>query len=112
MPLRRERYPINWPAVSAAIKAACNWQCLECDQPCRRPGEPFDSYLRTLTCAHVWPEDHAPDAAVVCVMVLCARCHLLYDAPKATAARRRWVRRFHLRFEFPEVEHPILEEGS
>lgn len=88
MPMQTERYPANWSEIAHEIKDACGWQCQECGRQCRRPGEPFDTHRRTLTVAHLWPEDHAPDAPVVFVVALCAPCHLRYDAPRKAHDRR------------------------
>lgn len=108
MPIQVHRYPVNWPAVARAIKEIVGWECQECGRECRRPGDEYDAtdrrgeFARTLTCAHVWPEDHAPDAPVVSVMVLCGPCHVRYDAPLTAAKRRQWPYRHNLRFHFPE----------
>lgn len=91
MPMRLELYPQEWNEIARAVKSACDWQCQECGLQCRRPGEPFDTHRRTLTVAHLWPEDHAPDAPIVFVAALCARCHLRADAERK--ARERAVRR-------------------
>ena len=92
MPMHRELYPPDWDHIAAAIKDAADWTCQQCGKQCRRPGEPFDTHQRTLTVAHAWPGDHAPDAPVVSVLALCAPCHLRFDAPRKAAARRakRW----------------------
>jgi hypothetical protein len=99
MPIRRERYPVNWPALAASLKGMVDWICQECDKECRKPDEPYDGFERTLTVAHVWPEDHAPDAPVVSVMMLCGQCHLNFDAPLTAAKRHAYERRYNLRWE-------------
>lgn len=88
MPMRLELYPQEWNEIARAVKSACDWQCQECGLQCRRPGEPFDTHRRTLTVAHLWPEDHAPDAPIVFVAALCARCHLRADAERKARDRR------------------------
>lgn len=94
MPLQLRRYPVNWRAVARTIKEICDWTCLECGRNCRQN-------QRLLTVAHVWPESHAPDAEVVCVMVLCAPCHLRYDAPHTAARVRRHHRRHNMSLAAP-----------
>ena len=97
MPMQIERYPEDWDAIAFVVKDAADWQCQECNMQCRRPGEPFDTHRRTLTCAHIWPENHAPDAPVVCVAALCSRCHLRFDASRKAAQRRQRARQHQLR---------------
>lgn len=87
MPMQHERYPVEWDIIAADIKSAVDWQCQACGAQCRRPGEAFDTHRRTLTVAHVWPDDHAPDAPVVCVAALCAPCHLRFDASRKARQR-------------------------
>lgn len=82
-------YPHDWDAIATEIKAACDWACQECDKPCRRPDEPFRGHRFTLTVAHAYPEDHAPDAPIVCVMALCAPCHLRFDVERKVAKRKK-----------------------
>lgn len=87
MPMQRELYPDDWEAIATAVKDAADWCCQECGAQCRRPGEPFDTHRRTLTVAHLWP-DNVPDAPVVSVAALCAPCHLRYDAARKARERR------------------------
>ena len=89
MPMQTDRYPSNWHPIATAIKSAADWQCQDCGKQCRRPGERFDTHRRTLTVAHIWPNDHAPDAPVVCVAALCAPCHLRFDAKRKAVMRRQ-----------------------
>jgi hypothetical protein len=84
MPMKKENYPSDWPAICAFIKEANHWTCQCCGRKCRRPGEKFDSQQRTLTLAHLPHFYRAPVAFVACV---CAPCHLQIDA--AYHARRR-----------------------
>lgn len=79
MPMKAERYPVNWKEISFFIRDACGWQCLKCGKQCRRPTEPFRGHTYTLTVAHLEPPDHAPDAPEVYVAALCAPCHLAQD---------------------------------
>jgi len=89
MPMQTNRYPIDWTAIAHSIKSACDWQCQNCGMQCRRPGEPFDTHKRTLTVAHLWPDDQAPDAPIVSVAALCARCHLQADVARKVLQRRQ-----------------------
>lgn len=93
MPMKTELYPMRWNEIASEVKEANDWVCQECGRQCRRPGELFDTHQRTLTVAHTYPDDHAPDAPVVCVAALCAPCHLRLDAPRK--ARQRIERRWH-----------------
>ncbi|HXF63044.1 MAG TPA: hypothetical protein VNK95_15575, partial [Caldilineaceae bacterium] len=102
MPMQRERYPLDWPTIARSIKEACGWICQGCGKACRRPGEPFQGHRYTLTVAHTYPPDHAPDAAVVCVAALCAPCHLRFDAERK--ARVRWAKRGAAGAQLPLVE--------
>lgn len=98
MPMQRDLYPPDWDAIATDIKDACDWTCQQCGRQCRRPGEPFDTQARTLTVAHLEPEDHDPSAPVVFVAALCPACHLASDAPRKAAKRRAFNRRFQLAF--------------
>lgn len=89
MPMKMARYPIDWLTLVREIKDACNWECQNCDQQCRKPGEPYDTMRRTLTVAH-W--DHIYDQPVAFVVCLCCPCHLRHDAPVAWTMRRRYIR--------------------
>ena len=86
MPMDWSRYPLDWREVAWAIKDAADWQCQQCGQQCRRPGEPFDTHARTLTVAH-W--DHDNMEPEVFVVALCAPCHLRHDAKRKAADRKR-----------------------
>jgi hypothetical protein len=99
MPMQVERYPADWKAIAHAIKSVCDWQCQACGKQCRRPWEAFDTHQRTLTVAHLCPEDHAPDAPVVFVAALCAPCHLQMDAPRKARKRRERNRHRQLKLE-------------
>jgi len=89
MPMQRERYPVDWENIATEIKDAADWTCQQCGEVCRRPGEPFDTNKRALTVAHLYPDNHAPDAPVVFVAALCAPCHLRADAARKAHQRRR-----------------------
>lgn len=92
MPMKRELYPPDWDEIAFFVKDSADWVCQSCGLVCRRPGEPFDTHRRTLTVAHIWPENHAPDAEVVCVAALCSRCHLRFDAARKAMKRRPQLR--------------------
>lgn len=80
VPMDRVRYPVDWEEIAISIKEANDWVCHACGRQCRKPGEAFDTHKRTLTVAHLYPPDHAPDAPIVFVAPLCAGCHLQEDA--------------------------------
>ena len=82
MPMDRRKYPSDWDAIAARIKAEAEHKCESCGKQCRQPGEPLDSHQRTLTVAHI---DHDPsNSDAENLVALCAPCHLRYDN-----ARRR-----------------------
>lgn len=82
MPMQRNRYPVDWDNIATEIKHANDWQCQLCGKQCRRPGEQFDTHRRTLTVAHIWPDNHDTMAPAVCVAALCAACHLGVDVQR------------------------------
>jgi 5-methylcytosine-specific restriction endonuclease McrA len=91
MPMDRSLYPDNWDDLATAVKEAVGWRCQECGRQCRRPGEPFDTHVRTLTVAHL---DHNPaNSDPSNLAALCSGCHLRQDAQhharNAAATRRR-----------------------
>jgi hypothetical protein len=92
---RRHLYPCEWSTLARELKELCGWRCTYCDRPCQRPDDPATAHLPVLTCAHTWPPDHAPDAPVVSLAMLCARCHLAFDAERRHAPSGRmtygWV---------------------
>lgn len=88
MPMQRGRYPTDWNTIATEVKESADWQCQQCGKQCRRPGDPFDTHRRTLTTAHVWPDDHDTMAPVVCVAALCAPCHLRLDAERRKEQRK------------------------
>ncbi len=91
MPIRnseKDRYPSDWPFISAAIRRdRAKWRC-ECDGRCgrdhggrcpNRHGQP--SYITgkrvVLTTAHL---DHTPENCDPSnLMAMCQGCHLAYD---------------------------------
>jgi len=87
MPMQRSRYPANWDDIATSVEQAADWHCQLCGKQCRRPGESFDTHRRTLTVAHIWPDDHDTMASVVCVAALCAACHLKIDVQRRAEQR-------------------------
>jgi hypothetical protein len=93
MPMRKDAYPPIWPTLALAIKEAAGWTCQDCGMQCRRPGEPFDTHRRTMSVHHI---DHdPPNVDPSNLIALCARCHLIRDAPHhaQNAARTRRAKR-------------------
>lgn len=107
VPFRRERYPADWPQISAAIRLRSGGQC-ECEGECglhrttpgprrctERNGEKA-KWARgkvVLTVAHL---NHDPqDCSEENLKAMCQRCHLRYDAPmhRKHAAETRRQRR-------------------
>lgn len=104
MPIRPEnksRYPADWKAISARIKARSGGQC-ECEGECglhrttpgprrctERHGQPatWAKGRVVLTVAHL---DHMPEhCADDNLKAMCQRCHLRYDVPHHRATRRQ-----------------------
>lgn len=108
MPIRpenRDRYPIDWPAISAGVKERAGWRC-ECCGECGRPRDHLTAEGRCgnrhlqpaygtgsrviLTTAHL---DHTPENCdPENLRAMCQGCHLHYDrghhAETAAATRR------------------------
>ena len=96
----RDRYPPDWPAISAWIRfcralgrCECRGECgtghtSRCEARHGRP-HPVTGSTVVLTSAHRdhTPENCQPDN----LFAACQRCHLAYDAPHhaQTAARTR-----------------------
>lgn len=100
MPMQKDRYPDNWPAIALAVKVAADWRCQDCDMQCRRPGEAFDTHKRTMSVHHVGAPhvDGTPgdmhdkmDVRPENLLALCSACHLARDLPGhvLNAARTR-----------------------
>jgi 5-methylcytosine-specific restriction endonuclease McrA len=85
-PEMRSLYPANWQAIALAVKEEAGWRCEHCGMQCRRPGERFDSHVRTLTVAHL---DHDPRRSErENLRALCSGCHNRYDAQHRADGRR------------------------
>lgn len=82
----RAFYPSDWPQRAAALKASVG-----CCQRCgARPGEKKPNRFGelkpvVLTVAHL---DHDPYNPAARLCVLCAACHLRYDASHAERFRK------------------------
>jgi len=108
MPIRpenRDRYPVDWPAIRARIRARAGGQC-QCTGECglhrthpgprrchERHGAParWARGLVVLTVAHL---NHTPeDCRDENLKAMCQRCHLRYDVRhhRATARATRHV---------------------
>jgi len=96
-PSERKRYPKNWKAISARIKARAGGRC-ECVAECglhpgwrcrERDGQPalYAKGKIILTCAHLdrIPE-HVEDGNL---KAMCQRCHLRYDRPQHAENARK-----------------------
>lgn len=93
MPIKKENYPDDWKQIAKAIKEAVDWECQECGQQCRKPGEPYDTMRRTLTVAHY---DNEYKAGEIFVVALCVPCHLRHDGQENGRKRRAFYKRHHL----------------
>ena len=101
MPIRpseRERYPINWTAIShrirferAAGQCECAGQCgmhieRRCEEIHGRRAKFAKGYV-ILTVAHL---DHQPENVKDSnLLALCQRCHLRYDTEHHNRTRKR-----------------------
>jgi hypothetical protein len=58
MPMNRSRYPDNWDDIAHHIKTKAGWKCVECERPCRMPGEPVDEFVDRINTNHPeWADD-------------------------------------------------------
>jgi hypothetical protein len=130
MPIRaseRARYPADWKAISARIKARSGGRC-ECQGECglhppqaigayvsarrceERQGEParWAKGFVVLTVAHLGdpsPENCSDDN----LKAMCQRCHLRYDQPlhqRHAAETRRAKKQNYELFAPPSAPHP------
>jgi hypothetical protein len=100
MPIRpenRDRYPDNWPDISASIRQRSGGQC-ECRGECGRGHRgrcrawngnrhPVTGSKVVLTVAHL---DHTPENCdPENLRAMCQACHLSYDAIHHAATRAR-----------------------
>lgn len=117
MPMNRSLYPKNWNAIARQIKSAADWTCQNCDRPCRKPDEDWQSLaLRAMSEGwgqDLWEEeedeefgfyegnkfgrfvltvahlDHNPaNNDPSNLKALCSVCHLRHDAPHHANSRR------------------------
>lgn len=87
MPMQRELYPDDWDEIAYQVKSEADWKCEGCGKQCRRPREPFDTHRNTLTVSH---KNHDPsDCRRENLQVLCAPCHLRYDAKHHAETRKK-----------------------
>jgi hypothetical protein len=93
MPIRpeeRDRYPDDWPAISARVRAEAGWVCEWCGAINARP-HPETGAIVVLTVAHL---NHDPsNCARSNLRARCQKCHNGYDAPHRAAGIRRRRRR-------------------
>lgn len=102
------RYAPNWPQLSLEIRQAAQWQCQDCQRPCRRPDESVadlaarlwgtrwlgDLYEGStaypqrfvLTTAHLDQDPGNNDPANL--RALCSVCHLRFDSHFKGTQRR------------------------
>lgn len=89
MPVDWSLYPKDWPEIAHAKKEASGWKCEACGRECRRPGEPFDTHVRTLTVHHRDQDPGHNDAANL--VALCPHCH--FDAHRELQRLARIARK-------------------
>lgn len=85
----RAQYPVNWEEISFLIRDANHWVCQECNEACRKPGDPYDHSLPELTISHY---DNVYDAPEIFLACMCAKCHLIHDRPFRPQFRERNLR--------------------
>lgn len=112
MPMQRDLYPPDWPAIALAHKEAASWTCQRCgaqrgQQIRNRHGDLVDV---TITVAHL---QHDPWNRNASLEVLCSRCHLLYDASQS-AFKRRQMQRARGQLLLPGIEpwYLLSSEGD
>lgn len=87
MPMQRDLYPPDWKAIAERHKEAANWTCEQCgaQRGDQRPNRHGELKPVVITTAHV---NHDPWARNAQLKVLCASCHLRYDAKQRRRQRR------------------------
>jgi hypothetical protein len=111
MPMQRGLYPADWREVAARRKKAARWRCQECGamhgaMTVNRHGMPCKV---VVTVAHL---DHDVWNRRARLRVLCARCHIRYDARQR---RRKQVMMAMARGQLPlwkEVRGPVYMDGG
>ena len=92
MPMRRDRYPADWEAISLALREAAGWRCEWCGARHGQP-HPRTGSRVVLTVAHLgaptaadlaagrcWGDPHDKHDTRDCnLAALCQRCHLLFQ---------------------------------
>ena len=81
------RYPQNWKEIMRVKGEEAGWVCPECGKQCRKPGEKFDNFSRTLTVIHLNhdPEDFTPGN----LSAACVPCRLCYDEEYRRQAQKK-----------------------
>jgi 5-methylcytosine-specific restriction endonuclease McrA len=69
---RAGEYPVNWPEIAMAIKAAAGWKC----EHCGHPDHVESGHVLTVHHLDLNPSNCKPDNLVA----LCQRCHLHWQA--------------------------------
>ena len=76
-PENRDRYPRDWPEISARIRQRAGNKCEDCAAENKKP-HPLTGSVVVLTVAHL---DHTPEnCADENLKAWCQRCHNRYDA--------------------------------
>src|SRR5216684_1282672 len=78
MPMQRNLYPPDWPAIALRLKEAARWTCAHCgavrgEKQKNQHGKLVDVQIGV---AHL---DHDPWNKDARLEVMCRVCHLVYD---------------------------------
>jgi hypothetical protein len=87
MPMQTDLYPEDWKQIAEAAKEAANWTCEKCgaQRGELRANRHGVEKATVITVAHL---DHDPWRSKPRLAVLCAPCHLRYDASQRCRQRR------------------------
>jgi hypothetical protein len=91
MAMDKSKYPPNWDELSHQLREEVGWKCEWCGAKYGEP-HPDTGSIVVLSVAHL---NHTPaDCERSNLVVLCARCHLRYDARfHAQNARQTRIRK-------------------
>lgn len=88
---RREAYPADWERIATEAKARAHWKCEHCglSQGALAVNARGALYTICLAACHVDHSQIGDPAATL--LILCKKCHCIYDAQVRVANRRRYA---------------------